>query len=123
MNLEQAQKIRQELLYLEGIIARETTEYIWKVLVGPQDRQKLERFRKSFDPALPFDPLGMIRPYLKDELSVYFFLKKEGHIICRRYEEFLSANHIQAGEKKLPASGSHPEAGKLIFTIRENSTG
>ena len=116
MNLEQAQKIRQELLYLEGIIARETTEYIWKVLIGPQDRQKLERFRKSFDPALAFDPLDIIAPYLNDELSVYFFLKKEGLIICRRYEEFLSANHMQ-----IRKNSGHAGAGKNEYDLPAHS--
>lgn len=96
MNLEQAQQLRQTLVYLEGLISWKSREYIWKILVGPMDRRLLDRFRASIDPCIPFDPKALIKPYLLEELSVYFFLKNRGFIICREYEEFLVANNIQA---------------------------
>lgn len=94
MNLEQAQQLRKKLVYLEGLIAWRTGEYIWKVLIGPEDRQKFEIFRCAIDPGKPIDPHTALAPYLREELSVYFFLKKRGALLCRNYEEFLAANHI-----------------------------
>lgn len=99
MNLEQAQQLRQGLMYLEGLISWKSREYIWKILVGPLDRRLLDRFRDSIDPTVPFDPKTLIKPYLLEELSVYFFLKNKGHIVCREYEEFLIANNMQIAGK------------------------
>jgi hypothetical protein len=95
MNLEDAQQLRQRLICLEGIIAWKSREYIWKILVGPLDRRKLDHFRVGIDPTVPLDPKALIRPYLLEELSVYFFLKDKGSVICREYEEFLLANNMQ----------------------------
>lgn len=95
MNLEQAQKLRKKLLYLEGLIAWNTREYIWKVIVGPQDLLLLNQFREMVDPSVPFNPRALIQPYRREELSVYFFLKMKGNIICREYREFLIANNVE----------------------------
>ena len=99
MNLEQAQQLRQRLICLEGLIAWKSREYIWKILIGPVDRRLLERFRNSIDPGVPFDPKALLKPYLLEELSVYFFLKNNGCITCREYEEFLVANNMQVAEQ------------------------
>jgi hypothetical protein len=105
MNLEEAQQLRQRLLYLEGLIAWKSREYIWKILIGPLDRRQLGDFRDSIDPFTPFDPRALLKPYLLEELSVYFFLKNKGCIICREYDEFLSANNmVSAGKGYRPMS-------------------
>jgi hypothetical protein len=106
MNLEQAQQLRQRLIFLEGLISWKSREYIWKVLIGPLNRQQLDHFRDSVDPALPFDPRAIIKPYLREELSVYFFCKNKGYIICREYEEFLLANNMSVAGKDYPLSSS-----------------
>jgi len=102
MNLEQAQQLRQRLIFLEGLISWKSREYIWKVLIGPLNRQQLDHFRDSVDPAIPFDPQAIIKPYLREELSVYFFLKNKGYIFCREYEEFLLANNMPIAGKDYP---------------------
>ena len=95
MNLEQAQQLRKKLLYLEGLIAWNTREYIWKVIIGPADPQYMDRFRDSVDPLVPVDPRAILQPFRRGELSVYFFLKLKGSLICREYREFLSANEVR----------------------------
>ena len=99
MNLEDAQQLRQRLMCLEGLIAWKSREYIWKILIGPLDRRKLDRFTEAIDPTVPFDPWALIKPYLPEDLSVYFFLKNKGTVICREYEEFLLANNMQFSGK------------------------
>jgi len=94
MNLEQAQKLRTKLLYLEGLIAWNTREYIWKVVVGPKDKLLMDRFRELVDPTVPFNPRAILQPFRREELSVYFFCKNKGYIVCREYEEFLLANNM-----------------------------
>jgi hypothetical protein len=69
---------------------------------------------------MPFDPYSIIRHYIKDELSVYFFLKKRGNIICRKYEEFLSANHIEIGNEGILPAGSFKYD---FFTIGRDGMG
>jgi hypothetical protein len=98
MNLEQAQNLRTKLLYLEGLIAWNTREYIWKVIIGPQDKLLMDSFRESVDPFLPFDPRAVLQPFRLNELSVYFFCKTKGDIICREFKEFLLANDLEAPE-------------------------
>jgi len=95
MNLEQAQQLRKKLLYLEGLIAWNTREYIWKVIIGPQDHRQMDRFRDLVDPSTPFNPRTILQSFHREELSVYFFLKSRGSLLCRNYEEFLSANDVQ----------------------------
>jgi hypothetical protein len=97
MNLQQAQLVRKKLLYMEGLIAWNTREYIWKVIIGPKDRRHLDYFRELVDPSIPIDPIAILQPFRQEELSVYFFLKARGIIICREYQEFLSVN-VQATE-------------------------
>jgi hypothetical protein len=99
MKLEDAQQLRQRLMCLEGLIAWKSREYIWKILVGPLDGRKLDHFRGAIDPTIPFDPKALIKPYLLEELSVYFFLKNKGIVVCREYEEFLLANNMQFSGK------------------------
>jgi hypothetical protein len=94
MNLEQAQQLRKKLLYLEGLIAWNTREYIWKVIVGPQDQLLMDRFRETVDPLVPFNPRTILQPFRREELSVYFFLKIKGSLICREFREFLIANNV-----------------------------
>ena len=98
MNLEQAQRLRQQLLYLEGLIAWNTREYIWKVVVGPEDRRHMERFRELVDPFNPVNPRLIMQSFRREELSVFFFLKTKGFIICREYREFLVANGVGLAE-------------------------
>ena len=98
MNLEQAQRLRKKLLYLEGLIAWNTREYIWKVVVGPQDLLLMDRFRKLVDPMVPFNPKNVLQPFRREELSVYFFLKIKGDLICREFREFLIANDLEIPE-------------------------
>lgn len=98
MNLEQAQRLRKKLLYLEGIIAWNTREYIWRVVIGPQDPLSMERFQRLVDPAVPFNPKAVLQPFRRDDLSVYFFLKHKGAIICREYKEFLPDNNLEVPE-------------------------
>jgi hypothetical protein len=98
MNLEQAQQLRKKLLYLEGLIAWNTREYIWKVLVGPEDRRLLDSFRSLVDPCTPINPKAILQPFRREELSVYFFLKTKGLLICREYREFLSANNLPVSD-------------------------
>jgi hypothetical protein len=98
MNLEQAQKLRKKLLYLEGLIAWNTREYIWKVVVGPQDQLSMDRFRESVNPMVPFNPRDVVQPFRREELSVYFFLKLKGNLICREFREFLTANDLEIPE-------------------------
>ncbi|HVU53709.1 MAG TPA: hypothetical protein VHD83_01585 [Puia sp.] len=98
MNMEQAQQLRKKLLYLEGLIAWNTREYIWKVVIGPQDQQLLERFRGLVDPAVPFNPRAVLRHFRREELSVYFFCKIKGNLICREFREFLAANDLEIPE-------------------------
>ena len=98
MNLEQAQRLRKRLLYLEGLIAWNTREYIWRVAVGPVDPLSMERFQDSMDPAVPFNPKAVLQPFRRDDLSVYFFLKYKGAIICREYKEFLASNSLEVPE-------------------------
>jgi len=98
MNLEQAQQLRVKLLYLEGLIAWNTREYIWKVIIGPEDRDLVDQFRNLVDPSIPFNPRIILQHFRRDELSVYFFLKTKGNLICREYREFLSANDLHMAE-------------------------
>jgi len=98
MNFEQAQLLRQRLQYLEGLFAGKTREYIWKIMIGPESEDLLELFRNMVDPTRPIDPRKILKPFMMEELSVYFFLKTGGMIICREYGEFLLANDI-----KMPA--------------------
>jgi len=95
MNLEQAQIIKARLLHLEGIITRLTNEYIWKVLVAPASADEMSRFAASIDPAKPFKPDILLRNYITSDLSVYFFLKKNGEIVYRNYDKFLYMNDIR----------------------------
>jgi hypothetical protein len=95
MNIEQAQQLRKKFLYLEGLIAWSTQEYIWKVIIGPEDRRYMDRFRDSVDPSIPLNPLAILQPFWLEELTVYFFLKTKGNLICREYREFLSANDMR----------------------------
>jgi hypothetical protein len=94
MNLEQAQQLRQKLLYLEGLIAWNTREYIWKVVIGPEDRDQIDQFRDMVDPSAPFNSMAILQHFRRQELSVYFFLKTKGNLICREYREFLFANDL-----------------------------
>ena len=98
MNLEQAQRLRKKLLYLEGLIAWNSREYIWKVVVGPQDQLLMDRFRELVDPAVPFNPRAILQHFRREELSVYFFLKIKGNLICREFREFLTANDLEIPE-------------------------
>jgi len=111
MNWEQAQKLRQQLIYLEGLIAWNTREYIWKVIIGPEDSRHMERFRDLVDPGKPVNPRLILQAFRREELSVFFFLKAKGFIICREYREFLSANDISANDievdEKMPALLHH----------------
>lgn len=95
MNLEQAQMIRARLIHLEGIITRLTNEYIWKVLVAPVGGDEMMGFAASIDPAKPFKPEILLKNYQNSDLSVYFFLKKNGSILYRSYDEFLYMNNIR----------------------------
>ncbi|MBN8851141.1 MAG: hypothetical protein BGO55_28425 [Sphingobacteriales bacterium 50-39] len=95
MNLEQAQKLRKKLLYLEGLIAWNSREYIWRVVIGPQDQLLMERFRELVDPAVPFNPRTILQPFRREELTVYFFLKIKGNLICREFKEFLTVNELE----------------------------
>jgi len=104
MNLEQAQQLRQKLLYLEGLIAWNTREYIWKVIIGPEDGIHMDRFRGMVDPARPFNPGLIMQSFRRDELSVYFFLKSKGFITCREYREFLTANDVDLIDSRYVAS-------------------
>ncbi|MDO6429697.1 hypothetical protein Q4E93_03835 [Flavitalea sp. BT771] len=98
MNLEQAQQLRNKLLYLEGLIAWNTREYIWKVVIGPEDRGKIDQIRDLVDLSVPFNPTAILQRFRRDELSVYFFLKIKGNLICREYREFLSANDLPVAD-------------------------
>ena len=98
MNLEQAQKLRTKLLYLEGLIAWNTREYIWRVVVGPKDKLLMDRFRELVDPTVPFNPKAILQPFRREELSVYFFCKIKGDLICREFTEFLTANNLEIPE-------------------------
>ena len=98
MNLEQAQQLRNKLIYLEGLIAWKTREYIWKVIIGPEDRGQIERFRDLVDPSVPFNPRVILQHFRREELSVYFFLKTKGNLICLGYREFLSANDLHMAD-------------------------
>jgi hypothetical protein len=105
MNLEQAQIIKARLLYLEGIITRTTNEYIWKVLIAPAGMDEIRGFAASIDPAKPFKPEILLKNYLTSDLSVYFFLKKNGEIVYRNYDEFLYKNDIRIDiERNAPKS-------------------
>lgn len=105
MNLDQAQIIRTRLLHLEGIITRLTNEYIWKVLVAPAGKDEMREFAASINLVKPFKPDILLRNYLTSDLSVYFFLKKNGAIVYRRYDEFLYMNEIRMDiERNVPQS-------------------
>jgi hypothetical protein len=52
-------------------------------------------FAASIDPAKPFKPDILLRNYVNSDLSVYFFLKKNGAIVYRNYDEFLYMNDIR----------------------------
>ena len=95
MTLEQAQLLRKKLLYLEGIIAKNTREYIWKVIIGPKERGLMDHFQSLVNPSAPIDPQTILQAFRQEELSVYFFLKTKGTLICREYREFLSSNDVQ----------------------------
>jgi hypothetical protein len=95
MNMEQAQQLRKKLLYLEGLIAWNTREYIWKVIIGPQDSLLMDRFRDLVDPSVPINPRAILQPFRREQLSVYFFLKFKGDLLCREYREFLAANNVE----------------------------
>jgi len=96
MDLKQALQLRKKLLYLEGLIAWNTREYIWKVIIGPADQRHLNHFRVLMDPTAPTNPQAILQSFLQsfpqEELSVYFLLKTKGDLVCREYQEFLSAN-------------------------------
>lgn len=94
MNLEQAKMLQGQLVYLEGIVAWITREYIWKVLIGPEDPVRLKKFEQGIDPCVRLNEEALVKPYVDEELSVYFLLKKNGNLVCRNYESFLLANHI-----------------------------
>lgn len=96
--MEQAQGLRNRLLYLEGLIAWNTREYIWRVIIGPQDQSLVERFRMMVDPCVPFNPRVVLQVFRREDLSVYFFLKVKGDLICREYREFLTANDLEIPE-------------------------
>ena len=98
MNLEQAQRLRKKLLYLEGLVAWNSREYIWRVVIGPQDQQMMDRFRELVDPTVPFNPRTILQPFRREELWVYFFLKEKGNLICREFREFLTANDLEIPE-------------------------
>jgi hypothetical protein len=98
MNQEQAQKLKNRLLYLEGLVAWNTREYIWKVVIGPQDPDLMNSFRDRVDPRVIFDPRAVLEPFRGEELWVYFFLKTKGNIVCREYKEFLTANELEVPE-------------------------
>jgi len=98
MNLEQAQELRNKLIYLEGLIAWITREYIWKVIIGPEDGGQIDQFRGLVDPSIPFNPRVILQQFWREELSVYFFLKTKGNLICREYREFLSANDLHKAD-------------------------
>src|SRR5689334_16218799 len=104
MNLEQAQQLRQKLLYLEGLIAWNTREYIWKVIIGPEDGSHMDQFREMVDPAKPINPRLIMQSFRREELSVYFFLKSKGFITCREYREFLSANDVDLADSRYALS-------------------
>lgn len=101
MNIEQAQQLRKKLLHLEGLIAWNTREYIWKVLVGPEDRRHMDSFRDLVNPSIPVNPKAILQPFWREELSVYFFLKTRGRLICRDYREFLTANNLKVGDSSV----------------------
>ena len=98
MNLEQAEQLRNKLLYLEGLIAWNTREYIWKVIIGPEDPGQIDQFRDLVDLSIPFNPRAILQRFRREELSVYFFLKIKGSLICREYREFLSANDLHMAD-------------------------
>lgn len=98
MNIEQAQQLRKRLLYLEGLIAWKTREYIWKVIIGPEAPQHRDHFLDLVNPSVPFNPLPILQFFRREELSVYFFLKLNGNLICQGYSEFLSANDVRVGD-------------------------
>ncbi|MBN9381605.1 MAG: hypothetical protein J0H74_12610 [Chitinophagaceae bacterium] len=95
MNLEQAQLLKRRLQYLEGLIAWNSREYIWKVIIGPKDPRHWEHFRSLVNPSFPIDPGAILQPFRQEELTVYFFLKAKGQLICREYREFLFSNDLQ----------------------------
>jgi hypothetical protein len=94
MYIEEAAKIRENLVCFEGMISRKTHEYIWKVLVAPSTKKQLAEFALAIDPCRPHCSKTALKPYLSDDLSVYFFLKKDGKIVCMEYKEFLSLNGL-----------------------------
>jgi hypothetical protein len=98
MNLEQAQQLRKKLLYLEGLIAWNTREYIWKVIIGPEDRDQIDQFLELVDLSTPFNPTAILQHFRREEFSVYFFLKSKGNLICREYREFLFANDLHMAD-------------------------
>jgi len=104
MNLEQAQQLRSKLLYLEGLIAWNTREYIWKVIIGPEDICHRERFRGMVDPCKPINSRLITQSFRPEELSVFFFLKTKGFITCREYLEFLSANDLDPGGRSISSA-------------------
>ena len=106
MNQEQAQITRKKLLYLEGIIAWETREYIWKVVIAPAGKEEIKDFAASIDPTKPFDPKNLAQK-CSGELSVYFLLKRNGEICYMEYEEFLYLNNI-----RINADGRAPKAAR-----------
>lgn len=95
MNLEQANEVRKKLMFLEGVFAAKTREYIWKVLIGPEKEHLIEAFKAMIDLTKPIDFRKVVKPFATEELSVYFFLKKEGRIVCRHYKEYLEENDLQ----------------------------
>jgi len=101
MTLEHAQLLRKKLLYLEGLIAWNTREYIWKVIIGPKAPGHMDHFRGLVNPSAPIDPQAILQPFRQEELSVYFFLKTKGSLICREYREFLSSNDMQVADGDL----------------------
>jgi hypothetical protein len=108
MNQEQAQITRKKLLYLEGIIAWETREYIWKVVIAPAGKEEIKHFAALVDPAKPFDPKKLAQ-MCSGELSVYFFLKRDGEISYMEYEEFLYLNNIRINaDGHAPKAARHP---------------
>ena len=96
MNLEQAQLLKKKLQYLEGLIAWNSREYIWKVVIGPKDLGLIDQFMGLVSPSIPIDTGTILRSFGQEELSVYFFLKTKGRVVCREYREFLSANDLKA---------------------------
>jgi len=89
MTLEHAQLLRKKLLYLEGLIAWNTREYIWKVIIGPKAPGHMDHFRGLVNPSAPIDPQAILQPFRQEELSVYFF------------REFLSSNDMQVADGDL----------------------